>query len=181
MTTSFRRFFLLCSFVPALAAGAQTPIAAVAAPASGPVAAIERRLAAGEANEKHALGLGRDYHEARIALHEAAADFAAAAKAVERLPAGDPTAQSLAPELARRAKEGRIKALLTVAGLEYARSNWFDALGDVDQVLALDEANGEALRLRREIEHAAARPLWPGAVVVVRQPPVVHAPARPHG
>lgn len=158
---------------------ANPPVDPAPTHADAQAAKIRREIDAAVTTSRHALEHARHGASARAELADAARHFDAAERAADALGRAVPAEANVAKELHDEAKAGRTTALLGSADLELARSNLPAALADVDLVLVDDASNATAMRLRADIESAAAAvvrdsqmllvaPGPPGPIVVQR-------------
>lgn len=178
------------SLAPLHGLPAQDRVATAAEPrAEASLAKIRREIATATVTSRRALEGARHGAAARAELADAARRFDAAEKAADALGRTAPTMATVAKELHDEAQAGRATALLGSADLELARSNLAAALADVDLVLVDDPSNATAMRLRADIENAAAAAARDNQMllvvasrpmpVVVPHGPVLHDPRWP--
>lgn len=168
---------------PQHTAAAKTPVSsAQAANAARHVRDIEHRLDEAAKENQKGLESSRQFGVAYHDFLRAADYFARVTDATARLEHDNPAAP--ATELAamlRRAHDGRVTALLNGASISLASANLHDAMGLVNQVLAIDPDNPEAMSMRERIEYCANQQLYVGPFT--GQLPIVqrvahHAPVR---
>lgn len=140
------------------------------------VAAIHHDLTAGTLANRKGLEHSRNQGQAEQYFRTAATDFTRALAACRQLLQADLVLDEQVGPLQRDALRGRASALLNVAGLEMARTSLLAAFADVNQVLAEEPGNADALAMRRDIELVANHGCWDGVWLQTPGNAVVPAP-----